>query len=418
MSSVEMIVTQATPAFIGYARSSGVDPLYYLRPSSLKGVWRWVLRSLIAGAMYRAGLLCGVPGRSAGVSDVYRVPSEAEARTIAYIVGNVLGMGYVGPGEVSSVSSAYRLNVRVIRRPRVRTASGGRIGRYAGDRLQRVVLQTLGGRRVDFFEGGRFVLRIIVRRNLDNERTELVIRSLVLALTIMGLGKGSRRGLGSFDVEDIRGSIMSRINIDERDFTTFVENTTRRVSELLTDIQRTLPESIPRPRGSSCGDEQLPPLPAITDRKIGEFPVSQVYRFESIDWRDVHNFFVRTERCRRLRSSSSCRDALRENFSAWILGLPRGRGRSGYSILSPNRSLSRRASPILLSYHTKNHILGQGSYVTFLASADWPKVIVWEGSTRIEINDDRIIQAMSIARQELLDYVGESDSRPVWPQLG
>lgn len=398
---IEIRLGQSTPALIGYTSPSRIDTSLYLRPSSLKGIWRWTLRALVGGIMYENCRLQGVPGDKASAGGVYKLPSTKEAKLLSRIVGKRLGMGYVGGEE--SIASSYRLRVHIERAPRRNWASNGYI---AGRRMQRIVLQTLGGRRVEYFEDGIFKLTIDVVRSLSTNEIELAVRGLILALTVMGVGKGSRRGLGSFDVLSIRSSVAPHLEIYERDPIRFIEETRKLAEEIVTKELGT--------RNESCRIDSLPPMPVFSKAKVSGFYVAQMLRTE-LPWTDVHEFFVRPQRCRRLYNSSICYDTLRRKASAWILGLPRGRrGAVGY-YPSKDTELNRRASPILMSYHSERHLLGKGVFITMITSADWPKVVEWmRGRKKIRIRETTIVDAMRTAYDELLQYLRNRVVR-IWP---
>ena len=331
-SVVELRLEQSTPAFTGHFRPEVVDRTYYLRPQSLKGVWRWLARAVVAGAMYDLGYLCGE------ARDGLKRPTKRETRAISRIVGKVMGLGYADPSGRESEASRFALRVEVIREPRVRSARTGSIyfrGRQV--RLQRLQLLTMtrGGakRELQYFEGGAF--RLIVTRvaSRDREGEELALRTLVLALSLLGVGKGSRRGLGSFDVVNVRGLYVER---DPYSFLNRTYDTALRV------VKRHLGETGVAP----CSERGLPPLPSICKGSHLGMHAFSLYRVEA-SWADVHDFFLRSERCKRLTGSYKGTDKLRRDLEAWVLGLPRSQRGTGYVA----ESVDRRASPILVAAH-------------------------------------------------------------------
>jgi len=390
MRLVELRLEQVTPAFVGYYKPEIIDSSWYLRPTSLKGIWRWTARALVAGVLYDLGLLHGEQTRA-----LLRVPTESESRAISLIVGRELGLGFAGE---DSVSSAYRLSIEFNRKPSSIDIDP-RSAQYRN--LQRLILLTLGKRgRIEGFERGSFTLRVSIIREVDRRRAELAVRTLVLALTLLGLGKGSRRGLGSFDVTSVRG--LDRI---ERRFRDYVKATYSLAEQVIrgSDAVRML---------SRREREGLPPVPALAKSEFRGRPTSSIHVLAEANWVDVHNFFVRKHRSARLGT-----DPLASNTVAWILGLPRSQRSTGYEIAS--RGVSRRASPILVSVH-RNHLfedLRNGVVVTFLASGDWPRELKWKGASTVSISVDEtaVINALSVAERALLQYVGSSKGRRVWP---
>jgi hypothetical protein len=152
-------------------------------------------------------------------------------------------------------------------------------------------------------------------------------------------------------------------------------------------------------------------------------------------FRDIHNFFVRSERCRKLYDNPKCYDWLRKNLEAWILGLPRTqrdprtRIDTGYRIKIED--VDRRASPIIVSCHRGSNRFGDGVFVTFILSADWPTEMKWTGLKRnranktIEAiekdvyvkNEVNIISAMNTALREFENFVEKArySLEKVWP---
>jgi CRISPR-associated protein Cmr1 len=119
-----------------------------------------------------------------------------------------------------------------------------------------------------------------------------------------------------------------------------------------------------------------------------------------------------------LAGSPTCDDDLRKTLNAWVLGLPRGRGgaiSTGYTL----RSISRRASPILVAYHTRVNSLGEGAYISILFSADWPTEVEWYGAghQRIAIDLNRLCDAYTIAVNELTAYLQRLGivTSSIWP---
>jgi len=394
--SVELRVEQVTPALIGYHTPEIIDDLYFLRPTSLKGVWRWVARAVVAGILYDRNLLIGRSDR-----DYVRIPTREEAEVISCIVGKELGLGYAGEKE-ESTASAFRVVVSVDRKPRVTDVDSYQANQR---RLQRLVLLTLGRRSVKYFENGTFTVKLINTRTMDREKVELAIRTLILALTIMGVGKGSRRGLGSFDIVNVQGLEI------ERSFRDFMETTYKLAERIIlaSSAIRRLRE----------GFKGLPPMPVIsksahsihlseTGTRVNR-KVTTIYTLENVNWVDVHNIFLRGVRSRKGV------DALTQKREAWILGLPRSQKKTGYVV----KNVDRRASPILVSVHNR-HIFNdvrKGVVVTFLTSADWPKSMKWVGASTksIMVDEALIANAMMNAENLLLNLLGKPNLTPIWP---
>jgi len=387
MCIVELRLKQATPALIGYYVPELVDDLYFLRPTSLKGIWRWTARTLIAGILYDEGFLIGQ-----STKDFVKIPTNKEVEVISYLVGHEIGLGYVK--DEGAEASAFRLLTYTDHKPHVITMNGRRVSQL---RLQRLTLLTLRKRTLQSFENGLFTVKLLNIRRMEDEKLELAVRLLVLALTIMGLGKGSRRGLGSFDIIEVRGLKL------ERNFREFLE-ATYKLAELVVStsplVRRLRKESV----------KGLPPMPAFSKSTYMNRPISIIYSLSDVRWMDIHNFFLRGAR------SKGGMDPLTTNKYAWILGLPRSQRGTGYMVLQKE---VRRASPVLVTVHSR-HVFDDvrnSVLVTFLTSSDWPTQLTWIGAFKstIKIDEALIVNAMNQAENSFLNFVGKPNLTPLWP---
>jgi len=382
-------VQNSTPLLVGW-----YDPLKQdvvgLRTTEIKGLWRWWARTFIAGALYDLGLLSGRES-----SNTVLKPSEDSIITISYFVGKVLGLGYVGK-EGESEASRFTLYVEGSVRPK-----------QFSNKLQRIKLLSLGIKRKieGVEEGQRF--RIIVKNRIskDHEAEELALKILLLALQLSGIGKGSRRGLGSLD-------IRSGLSF------------TKDIKSLVNDVYSSCREIVKKYRNDvktsstirefKCSN--FPPLPLISKGSIYNVKISQIIRVKNIGFEALQNFFVRSERCRVLYGNPRCDDDIRRNFVAWFLGLPRQQKSTGYF----TEEVPRRASPIIVSYHTDKNVFGDGGFITILVSGDWPKKILWrgEGMKRpININCETIVNALNIVFNEFDQYLRKlkAVTEVIWP---
>jgi CRISPR-associated protein Cmr1 len=424
MSSLVIELEQSTPALVGHYEPGLVDELNFLRPTSVKGVWRWFARALVSGALYDLGLLCGEPG-----DDVVKRPTAQEINTISRIVGNEMGLGYAG-GRGKGTASRFRLRVEVENNPNVDSTEQPIIALKDGTKvkLQRLGLLTIEGWPVQYFEGGTF--RLVVERapgapREDREGEELALRALLLALSLSGVGKASRKGLGSLDIVTVEG-----LNVGDN-LRSFLEETHKIAIQFVeqhADIK-------------ACESQSLPPVPSITKKQAMSMPSFSLYRVEKADWVSIHNFFLRSDRCFKLMRKYRCRDKLREKLEAWILGLPRSQLlrqksqerykpeqliKTGYFIQG---TANRRASPILVTYHGEENTFGKGAFVSAFASADWPAKLEWfsyrpkekqkprsqqQKSQPLVIREEKIIEALRDALDELWKCIRMSPSK-VWP---
>jgi CRISPR-associated protein Cmr1 len=394
-------VRNTTPLLTGWYKPNLADPVG-LRPSEIKGLWNWWARAFVSGAMYDLGLL-----RGSESPDVLLKPKRAEAEAIACLVGKILGLGYVGRAE----SEASRFAIRV-----EHVYPGSLVARKFENSLQRIRLLSLGERAVRGYDEGH-LFQIIVKKRTSKYRAEelTALKILVASLLHSGVGKGARRGLGSLDVKPPDAI------------------TERSVKDLLANIYRDCVEMVEKARDKyyrECAQflgglkdtgqsTSPPPLPCISKKSIEGLEISRIFTVRGVSFEQLHNFFVRSARCKVLVGSAICSDDLRSALAAWILGLPRGREEeTGYSIRT--RGISRRASPVIMSYHERFNAYGDGAYVTIFVSGDWPTQLEWtNGATTQIINIDTktLINAYRIAISELESYLKKLNAsvQHIWP---
>ena len=285
-------------------------------------------------------------------------------------------------------------------------------------------LLSLGGRTINYIpEGATFRVTVDRVRTRYGDAEDLAVKILVLALQLMGVGKGSRRGLGSLDLTNV---LIPRIRLPDK-----LRELLDEVYNGAVDVVKRYARECSRATMRSCDKRSLPPMPVVsklTSKAVGvganvDFNITSVYLVEGSGrslqdmFGDVHNFFVRSERCRRLYGNPRCNDPLRDNLEAWILGLPRSQRGTGYEVAVGG--VDRRASPIIVSCHSRGNRFGGGVYATFILSADWPREMEWtgEGTSVIRLNEVEVVNAMSTAFNEFRDYIVKSGYRleRVWP---
>jgi CRISPR-associated protein Cmr1 len=92
---VELTLNLDTIFIPGSADPFTVDPDWPLRPSELKGIWRWWARAFVAGVLFDKGYLCGRQDQQGRIS-------RDEINLISRIVGEGLGLGHAaGKGRIS-----------------------------------------------------------------------------------------------------------------------------------------------------------------------------------------------------------------------------------------------------------------------------------------------------------------------------
>jgi len=427
MTEVTLRVSNTTPLLTGWYDPDRVDP-QGLRATEIKGIWRWWARAIIGGSLYDKRMLIGEGGH-----DIIRKPSRVEASLINCLVGRILGLGYTSPE--GSESSRFTLIVDPIDSVRIseleiKKEEEGRHKRRI--EYQRLNLLTLKkeDKKIKILRyidpGHEFKITVKRIRTRYTDAEDLALRILILALQLQGLGKGARRGLGSLDIMDITG-----INIPKglgELINTIYESALNIVERYSGECKQSIVRSFDKP--------VLPPIPVISKSSYQGNSVASIYVIEGVadlgGFRNVHNFFVRTERCRVLHRSPICYDMLRRTLQAWILGLPRSqrdpriKTDTGYIVKG---EVNRRASPIMISYHSKDNLFGSGVFVTFTMSGDWPRKLEWvrvvsdkQGRARrkgqpLSLNEQDIVQAMRTAFREFKDYIGRLGYRMVgvWP---
>jgi len=394
-------VRNTTPLLTGWYKPTLADPIG-LRPSEIKGLWNWWARAFISGAMYDLGLLQGYKS-----SDILLKPKKAEAETIACLVGKILGLGYVG--KAGNEASRFAIRVEHV-------SPGSLVTRKFENSLQRIRLLSLGERAIRGYDRGH-IFQIIVKKRISKYRAEelTALKIFVASLLLSGVGKGARRGLGSLDVKP--PDVITERNVKDllasiyRDCVEIVEKARskryKECAQFLEDLRDTGQSTSP------------PPLPCISKRSIEGLEISRIFTARGVSFEPLHNFFVRSARCRVLVGSAICSDDLRNALAAWILGLPRGREEeTGYSIKT--RNISRRASPVIMSYHEGFNTYGGGAYVTILVSGDWPTQLKWTNGTKtqiIDIDTETLINAYRVAIGELESYLKKLNAsvQHIWP---
>jgi len=409
----EIVVRNSTPMIIGWYDPLKIDP-QGLRATEIKGLWRWWSRAFIGGVLYDEGFLHGI-----SQGNILLKPTNEEAECISCLVGKIMGLGFAGGGK-DAEASRFVLYTEPIEKLLEKNK--------CGDELQRIKLSLPIKRRkqemqIECIKSG-YTFKISVSKRYEKYRDaeELALKVLVVALQLMGLGKGSRRGLGSLDIEDID--------------TLYFSVATNRLKELISKIYEDCRNIVKKYYVQCCklsvakvkeGDVQTPPpLPVVSRKSIGDLKVAQIIVARNISFKNIHNFFIRSERCRILHRKVKCDDDLRKNYNAWILGLPRKQKQKQKQTGYEMEEFSRRASPIMLSYHGDGNRFGKGAFISIFLSGDWPKHLTWYGlidkqqkyiKENIDIDFNRLYNAYHIAIDEFMRYLNAINAKieHVWP---
>lgn len=373
MTNISITVTNSTPMLAGWYDPQLVDPLG-LRPTEIKGLWRYWARTVIAGALYDKGLLVGRASRG-----VPNTPTRQEVEAISCYVGRILGLGF---GGERSESSRFKIKVEALKPLRPNLLLEDCATKYGG--YQRIRLLSIR-RRVSCIDvGATFKIEVVRNRVKYDDGEKLALKILLLALQLNGIGKGSRKGLGSLDITSI-----SELEVGG-DLKKLLDEVYNEASEIVdkSDYRR---ECLRYSVGAGS-PPSIPPLPVLSkNQPTSGVYISEVYNVNGMSSIDAHNFFLRSYRCSKIQCSQVQVD--------WFLGLPRR-----------NISSDRRASPVFLAYHGKGNKFGSGVFVTVLLSSDWPGRVV--GSHHDVIN------ARNMFINDFRSYVNAVNAsiRRVWPQ--
>ena len=515
---VRLKLTLETPFLPGSADPNVVDSDWPLRPSEVKGIWRWWARAFVGGILYEKGLLVGQRDDKKGY---LKVPRDDEVALISKIVGEKLGLGYVA--ESKSRISYFKIfinpswdikinkftscqdskvfthelqriqllmmtksidvkknNIKIIQNNNVQIGTlkiskdilrnlgveyidklvlrvDGKINgknerrckvfnieivdntdkviminpsdlKQLQDKLQQLGYKLSIYKEMEYLERGiSFDLKISYNREegLGDDEITISLGILLLALTLSCFGKGSRRGLGCFKINNLE---VSDNKIKNYITNIYYDINQGKITEAINDVRKKL-ENVMNPylKGNISGEpKELPPMPIISSQTLYQSSASDLnqysfqlspYMLYRITLKDnnanpdyflniLHNFFFRSVRAKILQG----KDTLRQKLKAWILGLPREQRDTGYKI---GGSASRRASPMLLAVH------GNEAYLSVFTSADWPSTLGWRGagSRQLQINEKEVINATAIALGEFMEYLRKSNIQGVkaWP---
>jgi len=362
------------------------DPL---RTQSIKGLWRYWLRAYIAGALYEAGKL--------------KCKKECTSE-ICEKTGNILG----------SLNSASKFRLIIDRvsfgEERLKDISGA----------QRIRLLRLGklekiSDRKNLYAEIRIEKSPHIEKIDENER-KLAIGSLLTALSLNGIGKGGRRGLGTFSIE-IDGFEGKFLKDNKINYNMLKEL----INETLDSARLYLNLGIERVY-------EIPPLDCISRVKIDlsdidesislfdkkKVPVFTIIKAEPKTRKEIEkmvielqDFFYRPGRSKRMSfkitSADESQDIITKKRLAWFLGLPREQKGTGYI-----SDVNRRASPIHLAVHE-----GSALFTLFLSS-DWPSKIIWKGGKYEKprnVNGGRVREAYLCAISCLEAYLKKMNYR-------
>lgn len=325
-----------------------------LRTQSVKGLWRWWLRAFIAGRYISQGYT--------------HIESKVEEE-----VGKVLGYA----GREGSLSSRLALRFTT------HTVSCRRVEDELQRAIPRIKLLTLDKKELNYIEsltGSLTIWEFIYKgESVNRDSIKTGVLSLVSGLLLSGVGKGSRRGLGCLDFEIVEDKIGLPVSLKKRSLPGALRDVIREASSI-TRVKEV---------------KNLPPISSIAPQffKLWYIP----YQGRSVEevLTDLQRFTLRAERRKVIAVNGE--DPFRRQLKAWILGLPRRIGGTGYHL--PEK-VERRASPLIFSVHRGF------ATASLFKSTEWPINITWRGMHQVGINVEKELDsAYNLLESQFLEYM-------------
>lgn len=390
--AVRIHVKNYTPMLVGWYEPSIQDHKMGIRPTGIKGLWRWWARALVGGILYDLGYLGCERDEHALCK-----PSRDSVKLISRIVGDELGLGS------TSKASIFRLYTQ---RKSSANFTDTKSGVPTDESGTREYAPEMIIRRHGLAEGQEFdiVVEIVGRRDgISDVSTATALGTLILALQLMGVGRSARRGFGSLDIVRINADaeapeLVKQIS-SQRDLRSFIngiyESCKSVVEKTVTKYEKECRE---QRVGTAC-NSSLPPMPVLSKCKVKDVPIStiKIYSAPRDAFKYFCEFFVKKKRLEYLKSSNL------EQYE-WFLGLPR----------QHVYHEARRASPILLAFHGEENIFGNGAFVTMFLSCDWPKKVT-RGMNDIMNAYQIFMDKFNRYVRKVREKVGIGDPIEVWP---
>lgn len=218
---VEMSVVNCSPAILGGPRGLTIDPrsnrFEGLRPTSLRGVWRWWVRAITAGILWEAGY-------APSYSDICKLERKMGLGSTDHATDYVLETDIIR--EQPKAQEAERDLPELLEQiPRYRLISMVRLPEPRADALpgHKRYLETLrsrGRRGAILFrrpiKAGDLGLKIRLRARLRRDRgyERVMVNALGMALLLGGIGQATSRGFGRFkpEFDTIRGEFSENLS--------------------------------------------------------------------------------------------------------------------------------------------------------------------------------------------------------------
>lgn len=345
---LEIEVKNSTPILIGGYDTQAKSNIHRetLRTQSLKGLWRWWLRALIAGKYWGTN-----------------IDEDNLVKTILNEEGLILGFTDKKGAEASKLAIRF-LEQHVD------------YGEYHTSDIPRIRLLTLRG-KISYIKSLKGLLSVYSREyqgeSLKSEELKLATTALLLSLSLSGLGKGGRRGLGCLDLKVVKDDVKLPEVLKQG-------LSREAIEELLRDRLKSIP------RREISDFEDLPPMPAIAPNSFKLWFIDYKSKNVMNVLRDFQDFTLNI-----VRGASLIPDPLRSEFKTWILGLPR-RNISTF--------IQRRASPLIMAIHS------DFATISLFKSKDWPDKVEYHIRPRKPINvHEKLIEAYNTLEKTLTQFM-------------
>lgn len=336
-----------------------------LRPTSIRGVWRWWIRAFAAGVAFDKGL--------DEVKAAVRAASEL--------------LGSAKPGE--SRQASFQLWTSEVD-ARIDNRAEGMWGAPA------------------YRIGSKFKVAVrLLDRGMSESKVRAGLSTLICSLILGGVGRRARRGLGSLSIEGIDvpepmgwlkdewGEIVLELR-KTRDAEAVKGAVYKAVEKAYGDVLKLVEEL----KVAKAGQRKVPRVPAISRKIVGlsegrvKTEVAKVY-YMLYDGDAASAIKFISDMCARGKRGSLPDKLTKDGCPEYILGLPR-------HDIKP-----RRASPLL--FHLLATDDGATSILaTTIISSDWPSKVRGQ-----PMNEEVIINAIYRLRYHLTSQQYKFEE--VWP---
>ena len=265
-----------------------------LRPTSIKGVWRWWARAAVAGAALREkGIFLTLKEEDKLVSDIFGSESNPSKFSIFVEAANEYYL------------RNFARNLRRIKNPR---------------------FMQIGRNYFGIAPGSTFILNID-DRNLDDRKKQFLLSTLALSLFLDGVGKAASRGFGKLVIKEIHPDVYGIFVIDS--------NIKEYIMRLINLAIESAGEIFEFNEIKGCGygpcsetlilPKEIPPKEKDTFfMHVYEYPTANVWRL--LEWISIAVLKVTEKLYRAKNDRESWKSEIKKpgaEMHTWILGLPR-----------------------------------------------------------------------------------------------